>query len=629
MPSCCRGSSASIPPGSWMSYGDVARAAGGGDTHARTLNGRFFHPHGDARLAPGAEGGRVRRRHRARRPGRGRRMLEAEGLEFEDGRAPQTARVRPEPAERTASRGFGPRACSAPAGAGRARCSRAAGASPRRARAVRSASRSARAVADGGAGRRAAIQAEPWSVSGGWSEVECGDAGRHGAARDTELAARRPTEAALRVSVPALDAETTVRAAWVDWRFTGAGAEHEPGLPRAQLRAGRGCSRRVRRGRRRVRPRGATCPAGARKLEATVWCSPVNGPGVVQLGGRAARPGRLTFELEESGEPAASRGRRARWRGRARGRRAGRGGRLRRRLGRAPRGGLARRHARRDAAARRGLPRGPAAAVPADAARDGRRGHAAVSWTASAGCGSWSRTPPGTRARWTRGRSRSPTSRAGRRPRRPRGPARRSGAHGGVPARSPRRRRRAVPAEPARGARPRGQRPQRRRAACGSRRGWSRAGTLRRAAAAPNRDGGLRRTGPDPRPADRPPGPADRARHAGGRPPRGRTAVEGRSPGCGPARTAASRRSPGSGRPGAASSSTTPTETRSAGGAARGCGSGCGAVTGRPDGSSRADRRRRLGSGGRRSTRERRTEDVTRPDPELDVAGGTALHSPA
>ncbi|MGH2968873.1 MAG: MGMT family protein, partial [Solirubrobacteraceae bacterium] len=32
---------ASIPPGAWMSYGDVARAAGGGDTHARTLNGRF------------------------------------------------------------------------------------------------------------------------------------------------------------------------------------------------------------------------------------------------------------------------------------------------------------------------------------------------------------------------------------------------------------------------------------------------------------------------------------------------------------------------------------------------------------------------------------------------------------
>ena len=32
---------AAIPPGSWASYGDVARAAGGQDVHARTLNGRF------------------------------------------------------------------------------------------------------------------------------------------------------------------------------------------------------------------------------------------------------------------------------------------------------------------------------------------------------------------------------------------------------------------------------------------------------------------------------------------------------------------------------------------------------------------------------------------------------------
>ena len=32
---------ASIPRGAWMSYGDVARAAGGEDVHARTLNGRF------------------------------------------------------------------------------------------------------------------------------------------------------------------------------------------------------------------------------------------------------------------------------------------------------------------------------------------------------------------------------------------------------------------------------------------------------------------------------------------------------------------------------------------------------------------------------------------------------------
>ena len=33
---------AAIPSGRWMSYGDVARAAGGTDRHARALNQRFI-----------------------------------------------------------------------------------------------------------------------------------------------------------------------------------------------------------------------------------------------------------------------------------------------------------------------------------------------------------------------------------------------------------------------------------------------------------------------------------------------------------------------------------------------------------------------------------------------------------
>ena len=33
---------AAIPHGRWMSYGDVARAAGGTDRHARALDQRFI-----------------------------------------------------------------------------------------------------------------------------------------------------------------------------------------------------------------------------------------------------------------------------------------------------------------------------------------------------------------------------------------------------------------------------------------------------------------------------------------------------------------------------------------------------------------------------------------------------------
>jgi hypothetical protein len=161
------------------------------------------------------------------------------------------------------------------------------------------------AVADGGLPARG-FQAGLWSLENAWPEAECGF-GTHTIGLGTSNWRLLDREsAAIRFVLPGALPRTSIRTAWLDWRFARQSPSTNPAFLIASASGARLFVAENGEGTPAGAPTRLPMPAGSRGLELTIWCSPVNGPGYCNWPWRLLDIRGLTVELEESGAPAAS-----------------------------------------------------------------------------------------------------------------------------------------------------------------------------------------------------------------------------------------------------------------------------------------------------------------------------------
>src|SRR5215218_4688760 len=144
-------------------------------------------------------------------------------------------------------------------------------------------------------------QVSAWSAVNGWAEMECGDGAGVMRLGVPNWRLADNAEATLRFALPGSMPQTTARTAWVDWRFNPQSSSTNPAFLVLTSSGARLLTASP--GERAITRR--ELPTGSRGLEATLWCSPVNGPGWCNWPGPPLELRGLTVELEESAEPTA------------------------------------------------------------------------------------------------------------------------------------------------------------------------------------------------------------------------------------------------------------------------------------------------------------------------------------